>query len=277
MVSCRSGGGELLVDAQPARPCSWHAAHPLFQNIGDGPARLLALSHFWHGRFFEGVTLLPSDSFDQRCWDTRLSDMLHFLYENDPLAERVLGITSDAIRRFLKPGGRLLPSGLKILGQPLQLPDEEIGRRLFRQETVDSWTTWYGLDFGPLAGVTHVDGSFDFVNPRRMRNWTSLTEPVVLAEMDFATWDRPWIRTRKTSVATSRGRLDGVVVYFELMAGRRPFLSTRPATVKKDNHWLSPLYIFADPETVQPGEPLTVSFEYELRTGESFCAVGRRR
>ena len=58
------GGGELLVDAQPARPCSWHAAHPLFQNIGDGPARLLALSHFWHGRFFEGVTLLPSDSFD---------------------------------------------------------------------------------------------------------------------------------------------------------------------------------------------------------------------
>ena len=55
---------------------------PLFQNIGDGPARLLALSHFWHGRFFEGVTSLPSDSFDQRCWDTRLSDMLHFLYEN---------------------------------------------------------------------------------------------------------------------------------------------------------------------------------------------------
>jgi len=57
-------GGELLVDAQPARPRSWHAAHPLFQNIGDGPARLLALSHFWHGRFFEGVTLLPSDSFE---------------------------------------------------------------------------------------------------------------------------------------------------------------------------------------------------------------------
>jgi hypothetical protein len=73
------------------------------------------------------------------------------LIGNDPLAERVFGITRDAIRRFLKPGGRLLPSGLRILGQPLQLPDEEIGRRLFRRETVDSWSARYGLDFGPLA------------------------------------------------------------------------------------------------------------------------------
>jgi hypothetical protein len=139
----------------------------------------------------------------------------------------------------------LLPTGRRILGQPLQLP--------------------------------HVDGSFDFVNPRRMRNWRSLSEPVVLAEMDFMTWDRPWIRTRKISVATSPGRLDGVVVSFELMAGRRPFLSTYPAAVKKDNHWLSPLYFFDEAETVRPGEPLTVSYEYELRTGQSFCAVGRRR
>jgi hypothetical protein len=68
-----------------------------------------------------------------------------------------------------------------------------------------------------------------------------------------------------------------VVVFFELMAGQRPFPSTRPATVKKDHHRLSPLYIFDEAETVRPGEPLTVSYEYQLRTRQSFCAVGRRR
>jgi SAM-dependent methyltransferase len=244
--------------------------------IEAGPIARVTRELFRANGVLDRITLVQN-------WSTRVrlpkavDVVVAELIGNDPLAERVLGITRDAIRRFLKPGGRLLPSGLRILGQPLQLPDEEIGRRMFRRETVDSWTAWYGLDFGPLAGVTHGDGSFDFVNPRRMRNWRSLSEPVVLAEMDFTTWDRPWIRTRRTSVATSRGRLDGVVVYFELMAGQRPFLSTRPATVKKDNHWLSPLYIFDEAETVRPGEPLTVSFEYELRTGQSFCAVGRRR
>jgi hypothetical protein len=28
---------------------------------------------------------------------------------------------------------------------------------------------------GTRAEVTHVDGSFDFVNPRRMRYWTALS------------------------------------------------------------------------------------------------------
>jgi hypothetical protein len=73
--------GELLVDAQPARPCSWHAAHRCFRTSATGRPGCWRC-HLWHGRFFEGVTSLPSDSFDQRCWDTRLSDMLHFLYEN---------------------------------------------------------------------------------------------------------------------------------------------------------------------------------------------------
>ena len=244
--------------------------------IEAGPIAQVTRELFRANGVLDRITLI-------RNWSTRVQlpravdVVVSELIGNDPLAERVFGITRDAIRRFLKPGGRLLPSGLRILGQPLQLPDEEIGRRMFRPEAVDSWTAWYGLDFGPLAGLPHVDGSFDFVNPRRMRNWRSLSEPVVLADMDFMTWDRPWIRTRKTSVATSQGRLDGVVVFFELMAGQRPFLSTRPATVKKDNHWLSPLYIFDEAETVRPGEPLTVSYEYQLRTGQSFCAVDRHR
>ena len=77
-------------------------------------------------------------------------------------------------------------------------------------------------------------------------------------------------------MATSRGRLDGLVVYFELMAGRRSFLSTCPAAVKKSNHWLSPLYLFNDAETVKAGQPLTVTYEYEVGTGRSFCQVSRR-
>jgi SAM-dependent methyltransferase len=268
VVDIGTGTGILAITAARAGAAHVYA-------IEAGPIAQVTEELFRANGVLDRITLI-------RNWSTRVrlpggvDVVVAELIGNDPLAERVFGITKDAIRRFLKPGGRLLPSGLRILGQPLQLPNEEIRRRMFRPETVDSWTSWYGLDFGPLAGVTQVDGSFDFVNPRRMRNWKSLSEPVVLAEMDFMTWDRPWIQARETLVATSRGRLDGVVVYFELMAGREPFLSTRPATVKKDNHWLSPLYIFDEAETVRPGEPLTISYEYELGTGQSVCAVRRR-
>jgi len=192
---------------------------------------------------------------------------------NDPLAERVIGITRDAIRRFLKPGGRLIPSGLRILGQPVQLPDEEIRRRMFRPEALDTWRSWYGLEFDPLGGVEPLDGFLDYVNPRRMRKWKALSEPVLLVEMDFRTWNWVWIRSQKTLSATSRGRLDGLVIYFELLAGRTPFLSTRPADVKKDNHWLVPLYLFKDVDAVRSGDRLTVSYNYRLGTGQSFCAV----
>jgi hypothetical protein len=67
-----------------------------------------------------------------------------------------------------------------------------------------------------------------------------------------------------------------LVIYFELLAGRTPFLSTRPTDVKKDNHWLVPVYLFRDVEAVRPGDRLTVSYDYRLGTGQSFCAVRKR-
>jgi hypothetical protein len=133
---------------------------------------------------------------------------------------------------------------------------------MFRPEALDTWRSWYGLEFSSLGRVEPLDGSFDYVNPRRMRKWKALSEPVLLVEMDFRTWNRVWIRSRKTLSATSQGRLDGLVILFELMAGRTPFLSTRPADVKKANHWLAPLYLFNDVETV--------------RSGQSFCAVRKQ-
>jgi SAM-dependent methyltransferase len=250
-----------------------------------GAAHVYAIEAGPIGRVTEGL-FRANDVHDRitliRDWSTRVQlpravdVIVTEVIGNDPLAERVFGITKDAIRRFLKPGGRLIPSGLRILGQPVELPDEEIRRRLFRPEALDTWRSWYGLDFSPLGRVASLDGSLDYVNPRRMRKWKTLSEPVLLVDMDFRTWNRTWIRSRKTLSATSQGRLDGLVIFFELMAGRTPFLSTRPAAVRKDNHWLAPLYLFNDVQTVRSGDVLSVSYEYRLGTGQSFCAVHKQ-
>jgi SAM-dependent methyltransferase len=251
-----------------------HAGAAHVYAIEAGPIARVTQDLFRANGVSDRITLI-------RDWSTRvrLPEVVDVVVSevigNDPLAERVFGITKDAIRRFLKPGGRLLPSGLRILGLPVQIPDPEIRRRMFRHDTLESWRSWYGLEFGPLARVKPLDGSMDFVNPRRMRTWKPLTEPVLLTEMEFRTWKRLRIQTEKTAVATAGGRLDGLVVYFELMAGPTPFLSTRPTGVKKDNHWLSPLYLFDDALAVKRGDALAVSYEYRLGTAQSFCAVRR--
>ena len=240
--------------------------------IEAGPIARVAEEVFRANGVQDCITLIRNWSTQVRL--PRAADVVvSELIGNDPLAERVLGITKDAIRRFLRPGGRLLPSGLRILGFPVELPDAEIRRWMFRPQALDSWHSWYGLEFGPLANVEHVDGSFDYVNPRRMRNWKRLTEPLLLAEMDFKRWKRLWIRSERRTVATADGRLDGFVVYFELIDEGTPFLSTHPAEVKKDNHWLSPLYLFDRAEEVKSGDAIALSYQYQLGTGQSYCVV----
>jgi len=240
--------------------------------IEAGPIARVTRELFRANGVLDCITLIQNWSTQVRL--PRAADVVvSELIGNDPLAERVFGITKDAIRRFLRPGGRLLPSGLRILGFAVQLPDDEIRRRMFRPQSLDSWSSWYGLEFGPLARVEQVDGSFDYVNPRQMRNWKRLTEPILLADMDFRRWNRPWIRSQRRTMATADGRLDGFVVYFELLANGMPFLSTHPAEVKEDNHWLSPLYLFDHVEAVESGEAITVSYRYQLGRGQSYCVV----
>ena len=43
--------------------------------------------------------------------------------------------------------------------------------------------------------------------------------------------------------------------------------------MKKDNHWLSPLYLFDHVEKVESGDAIAFSYRYQLGTGESYCVV----
>ncbi len=50
--------------------------------------------------------------------DVMISEMIG----NEPLAENVLEITTDAIKRLLKPNARLIPRKIKIFGLPVTIP-----------------------------------------------------------------------------------------------------------------------------------------------------------
>lgn len=199
------------------------------------------------------------------------------LVGNDPLAERVIGITKDALRRLLKPGARLVPNGLKIFGLPVTIPDKELSKRTFLPEAVQNWQSWYGMEFSPLSEVKLFSNLVDFVNPYTVRLWKSLSPPVLLADVDFKTWRGFRINNTKTLTANASGRLNGLIVYFELMVGPTTLMSTHPALVGTDNHWLSPVYVFIDPLSLHSGDQFDVIYQYGLVSGVSRCKVRQRR
>ena len=150
-------------------------------------------SHGWIRALFEAngmtdpITLIRGRSTEVRL-PQRADVLICELIGNEPLAERVIGITKDALRRLLKPGARLVPSGLKIFGLPATIPDTELSKCTFLPEVVQNWQSWYGMEFSPLSEVELFSNLVDFINPYTVRLWKSLGPPVLLADVDFKTW-----------------------------------------------------------------------------------------
>ena len=207
----------------------------------------------------------------------RADVLISELIGDEPLAERVIGITKDALRRLLKPGARLLPSGIKIFGLPVTVPVQELSKHTFTSGTLQSWQSWYNIDFAPLVKIVHrsfLNSLFSyFINPYTMRHWKALSAPVLLADVDFKTWEGPWINTTKTVTATASGQLNGLLVYFELQAGSTPFFSTHPEVVDKSNHWLSPVRLFTKPMALQGGDRFEITYWYRMLENVSGCEV----
>jgi hypothetical protein len=207
----------------------------------------------------------------------RANVLISELIGDEPLAEQVIGITQDALRRLLKPRARLVPSSLKIFGLPITIPDAELGKLTFARGTVQNWRAWYGIEFAPLVKIAKnlpIKSRFKyFVNPYDMRNWNILSTPVLLANVDLRTWRGAWIRTIKTVTATESGHLNGFIVYFELQVGPSTFLSTHPRVVDETNHWHSPVRVFTSPLAIRAGDRFDVAYWYERASAASGCRI----
>ncbi len=104
---------------------------------------------------------------------------------NEPLGERVLETTMDAMKRLLKPTARLVPNKVKIFGLPVTIPFTELAKYTFVPETLRDWQSWYDIDFNPLAEASRNSSQSFFINPSLARDWESLCEPVQLAVVDL--------------------------------------------------------------------------------------------
>ena len=181
---------------------------------------------------------------------------------NEPLAERVLEVTADALKRLLKPEARLVPSALRIFGLPVVLPRSEILKRTVVPESLEKWKSWYGIDFGPLGNAEPESQKAFHCNPYLAREWKRVAPAAVLAEFNLRQVGSLGIDTSTDIVAEETGRVEAVLVYFELDLGPSTRLSTSPSEVEGSNHWESPVWILPRAIPVKRGDRMTVRYQY---------------
>lgn len=159
---------------------------------------------------------------------------------NDPLGEGVLRFMPDAVGRFLKPGGRVLPERLRVFATLVAMPAEAVAEHSVGPDRVERWRDRYGFDFTDLE--QRCDGRLrrGYRRDDELRRWPVLGESVALFDLAIAA---QW-----PAEATSRHRLRqnqaatevGVVLHFEIDFPGGTRLSTDPWS-GANGSWRSPV------------------------------------
>lgn len=202
-----------------------------------------------------GVTLVRRSSRDVEL-DQPVDVIVHELLGSDPLAEGVLPTIADARRRFLAPGGTLVPHRLEIVcvGVDTRGVARDREAALAALAAVDSIAD----ALGPVAAVVAALPARAFITNLGDIPFEILTEPEVLHDLDLMTADEDACAAKLTKYlcVTRPGRLDAVVTYFR--AHLAPGITLTNAPEWPRTHWDRKLTSLSAGRAVLPGEQVAI-------------------
>ena len=146
--------------------------------------------------------------------DVIISELIGFF----GLEENMQPFKIDARKRFLKPGGILVPSWLELYLVPVE--SETIWK-----ENIGLWNSdYYGFDFSPVGSYAvsqrYVMDCSDRVNP--------LALPSMISHIDFNEIDDVPLVFQGEGVINKKAAFHGMVGYFRAGLSQNVVLSTSP-------------------------------------------------
>ena len=190
---------------------------------------------------------------------------------NDPFGEKVLQTFSDARKRLLQPGARIIPARMRVYGIPARIPESVLQNRVLLQQDLDNWQNWYRIDFSPLKKLIKQDSDFFLMaNYERVQQMQFAEEPLLLTDVDFHSFET--LKLEHTATAASEGPFNGLLMYFELDLGDA-VLSTHPRIADKTNSWVSPVWHLPEAEKLQAGDRYGIRFIYTEAMGSEVQLV----
>ncbi len=185
------------------------------------------------------------------------------LLGSEPFAERVLEYTRDAVDRLVVAGGRVVPRRLRVFARAVSLPAAVVARHAAEPAAARGWQARYGFDFSALVDASARSARWFSVPTGEAAAWPALTPAVRLLEIDLADPPRPPLAAQATVAASAAGRLDAVVVFWELELDPQARFSTDPATADAACSWGNAVWLMPVRPAVAAGTALRLRFRYD--------------
>lgn len=185
----------------------------------------------------------------------------------EPLSERIVDTVYDAWSRHLTSDARVIPGRVRVMATLASLPAELRERHLFTVTNVERFTARYGLDFTPFREAQDASALRLMLTREEARSLVPLSPSFVLAEVDLRSKPSLVFRNEVEVEATSTGRLDAIVVHFELdLAPGRSF-DGAPDRVDMTHSWDFLTWIPAHRPMLSAGDRARLAYDYAAGDG----------
>ncbi len=157
------------------------------------------------------------------------------------LEENTLTFSIDARKRFLKPGGRMLPEALQLWLAPVELPET--------YKKMEFWKDVCGFDFSPARDEMTRKLLVEDVLPEHL-----LGQPAPSATLDLRTVEEASLRHTVAFVVNRTGTLHGLGGWFEARLSPSVTFDTAPGS--PPTHWRQAFLPLKEPLQVKAGDSL---------------------
>ena len=161
----------------------------------------------------------------------------------------VVATVTDAVRRWLKPGGTLVPHRGRIWVAPVE--DAHGHRELDRF----AWTgdRVFGVDVSPSRRA-----AFATSHPRHLKPGALLAEPTLAGEVDLARVSSAALKVEASVEVTRMGAIHGLLLWFDLEVGGEWL---RMGPLGPEAVWPQVLFPFSEPPVAEAGQVVELALE----------------
>lgn len=248
VVDLGTGTGVLAIAAAKAGARKVYA-------IEAGAVRQQATAVIKENGFEDQITVIPG-------WSTQVTlpeqadVVIGELLGNNPFGEDITDVYRDAVRRFLKPGGEVLPMSVELWAVLVYIPEKISARYRFEPAALEAWEQSYGIQFKALSPAV---ASANFaVAPQTAKEWPVLSQPVRLMESDLGSGEESTCPDVVEMTVVGDGFVNGALFYFITTLCDGVQVSTNPMTVADDCHWRNVVRLFSVGSEVKEGQSLKI-------------------
>jgi protein arginine N-methyltransferase 1 len=156
----------------------------------------------------------------------------------------------DAAKRFLKPGGRMLPNAVHNSFVPVRAPD-------FYKSRVEFWKEKrYGFDFSDFHSF-----AVNRAHANHCKEKNFLAAPAALGAIDLTGPLRGKYDWKREFTASRAGTIYGLLGWYSFHLGQGIEFSTKPPLLLSPAVWTQPFLPCREPFTVRKGETVRVRME----------------